>query len=279
MKLWISCASIFLCHSTWAQGTLKEEFLDHKYPLFTEGAIKGNNVKSVTIREMHKPSGRPVYDQNRRFNYFFDRSGRMIGYRKTFPGYGGRVDTVGFSRIYVGDFIAQEVEKLGKYERKIMYQDQGDGLVKQIISVKRGSMDWQEINVEQIEIRAITGGEVKLTGGIKATPYQRIVVMKNELGQNKSREVWNGSRIQTIEFWEYDRTELSLYRFKDLLDHNDVSFTFPSAKDEDNGVYCENGTCKEWSIVWHANGLPKGWIFYDKQSQHMDIWEFDYKYW
>jgi len=277
--LYVSFVSLLLSSFSFAQGTLKAEFLDHKYPLFTEGAIQQNNIKSVTIREMYKPSGRPVYDQNIRFNYYFDRAGRLIGYQKTFPGYGGRVDTVALSRTYSGDFIVQETEKLGKYQRRTVYQDRGNDLIEQIISVKRGAMDWQEINREQIETRAIKDGEVILTGGLNSEPYHRVVTMKNDFGQKISREVWNGSRIQSIEFWEYDQTELSLYRFKDLLDHRNVSFTRPTAVDEDNGSFCENSMCKTWSIVWHSNGLPKGWIFFDAKTQNVDIWEFDYKTW
>lgn len=228
---------------------------------------------------MRKPSSRPIYDDNIRFTYFFDRDGNLIGFRKTYPALGGRIDTTSYSRIVVGGELLQESEQIGRYQRRITYQRIDSATVKRTIKVKRGSMDWEDFSKEKIVKKSIANGYVEMIGGLRDEPYQRVVYEHDKSGRLTQIETWNGSRMQSVETWTYKDSSLKKYEFKDLLDNQKSSYSFPMNWEEDIGLYCDEDQCKDWSIVTHENGWPKGWIFMNPTTQDMNIWEFDYKYW
>ena len=276
----ISFISAFLINSHSLQSQeIQSEFLQHKYPTFSEEDIKESRIKKLTIREMRKPSSRPIYDDNIRFTYFFDKEGLLIGYRKTYPSLGGRVDTTSMSRIIINGELVQESEKIGRYQRRIVYQRLDSMTVKQTISVKRGAGEWEDFVQEKIVSKKIKNGKAEMIGGLKSEPYQRIVYQNDDRGRLTSIETWNGSRIQSIENWVYSGDHLTNYQFRDLLDKKKSEYNFPIDWDKDNGIFCNSTECKDWSIVTRDDGWPKGWIFMDPKTQDMNIWEFDYKYW
>lgn len=250
----------------------------HRYPSFEEEAIKQAGIRTIIIREMQKPSSQPVFDYSIRFKYFFDQNGHLIGYRKTYPGYGGRIDTNEVKRIFVGDYLAQESEKLGAYQRREVYTALDSITTKRTISTRRGEGEWEKISQEKITRQSISGGDVQLIGGLKSEPYQRVVSYRNEANQITSREVWNGSRMQSVEMWEYQNGDPRFYRYKDVAQNEVFEYEFPSTENLE-GSFCTRGLCKRWSIVNHENGWPKGWILMNPETQDVEIWEFDYRYW
>jgi len=258
---------------------IQTEFLQNKYPTFSSEDIKEAGIRKLVIREMRKPSSRPIYDDNIRFNYFFDKEGILIGYRKTYPSLGVRVDTTSMSRIIENDELIQESEKIGRYQRRVVYQRIDSITVKQTISVKRGAGDWEEFAQEKIVTRKIKNGKAEMVGGMLSEPYQRIVYQNDDQKRLTSIETWNGSRVQSIETWTYVDERLLNYQFRDLLDKKKSEYSFPMDWEKDSGVYCTSNECKDWSIVTRDDGWPKGWIFMDPKTQDMNIWEFDYKYW
>ena len=279
IRHWICCASVFLCVFPVFGQVISNEFIDRTYPDFLPSAIKDAGIKTITIREMHKPSSRQIFDQGKRFTYFFDHEGRMIGYRKTYPSYGGRIDTNSFSRIFVGDHVAQEIEKLGTYQRKKTFKPIDSLGVQQTVSVKRGTTDWQVITEEEVRIKPIEKGRVIFLSGVDLEPYQRTIEKADDDGNILSGEIWNGSRLQSIELWEYENGKRVTHRFKDLVDDRIISHRLPGASEADRGEYCRDNDCLTWSILNHNIGLPKGWIFMNESTQDIDIWEFDYWYW
>jgi hypothetical protein len=273
-----SFASVFFLVLAAKSQILSNEFLLHRYPTFEAAEVAKEGIKSITIREMQKPSSRPIYDYSIRFTYFFDRQGRLIGYRKTYPGYGGRIDTNEVKRIYFQNQLAQETERMGSYQRKTVYAPLASNTQKRTISTRIGKAPWEKISLEKIEHQEIKGGFVKLIGGIRSEPYQRIVCMQNEQDNLVVRETWNGSRIQNLEMWEYSSSIPTYYRFKDVSQNAVFEYRFPS-NDSAEGSFCVKGKCKKWSIVRHENGWPKGWILMDPVSQDAEIWEFVYRRW
>lgn len=280
MKFWIKFVSLLLLFPV--QGIAQEiqsNFIENRYPTFEPSDIAKAGIKTIRISEMRKPSSMPIYDDNVRFNYYFDRSGELIGFRKTYPSLGGKVDTTSMSRFIINGELVQESEKIGRYQRRVVYERLDSNTIKQTISVKRGASDWELLNKEKIQTKKIKTGKVEMIGGLNDQPYQRIVYQYNNAGNLTSIETWNGSRIQSIESWEYEKGEMTKYEFKDLLNSKNSSYRFPLDWEKDKGMYCQNSECKDWSIVTQKDGWPKGWIFMDPKSQDMNIWEFDYKFW
>jgi len=124
-----SYASVFLTLNTLALGqTLQPELLLNRYPTFKASDIKDAGIKRIRIKEMTKPSSRPVYDQNIRFNYYFDQKGRLTGYKKTYPGFAGKIDTILIQYAYQHGAKTQEIETLGRYKRSVEYKPQNDSI-------------------------------------------------------------------------------------------------------------------------------------------------------
>ena len=277
---WISLNSLyFFLPIVGFTQEIQSEFLQNKYPTFSSEDIKEVGIKKLTIREMRKPSSRPIYDDNIRFSYFFDQEGVLMGYRKTYPSLGGRVDTTSVSKIYMKGVLLAESEKIGRYQRRVTYEYIDSVTTNQTISIKRGEGDWEEFAQEKIVTQKIKNGKVEMIGGLRSEPYQRIVHQYDKKERLTSIETWNGRRVKSIETWTYLDENLTNYQFKDLQDKNKSEYNFPMDWEKDNGVYCNSVECKDWSILTHDNGWPKGWIFMDPKTQDINIWEFDYKYW
>jgi hypothetical protein len=280
MRFWVKFTSLlaFLPFVGFGQE-IQSNFLQNRYPTFEAADVAKAGIKTIRISEMRKPSSRPIYDDNVRFTYYFDRSGTMIGYRKTYPSLGGIVDTTSMSRILIKGEPVQESEKIGRYQRRVVYERIDSVTVKQTISIKRGASEWEPLSKEKIQTKKITNGKVEMIGGLNDQPYQRIVYQYDNDKNLTSIETWNGSRIQSIEKWDYKNGRMTNYEFKDLLNSKKSSYRFPLDWENDKGMYCQNSDCKDWSIVSQKDGWPKGWIFMDHKTQDMNIWEFDYKYW
>ena len=278
MKHLASFASLIALAFVSEAQILSNEFLLHRYPSFDAAEVEKAGIKSITIREMQKPSSQQILDYSIRFTYYFDGKGRLIGYRKTYPGFAGRIDTNEVKRIYFQNKLAQETERMGRYERKTVYAPLDSSSQKRTISTRIGNAAWEKLSLEKIAKQEIKDGFVELIGGMRSEPYQRVVSMLDKKDNLVVRETWNGSRIQNLEMWEYRANEPSYYRFKDVSQNEELEYRFPASGD-DEGSFCVKGKCKKWSIVSHSNGWPKGWILMDPISQDAEIWEFVYRYW
>lgn len=258
---------------------MESSFIQGRYPTFSSSLIKAQNIKHIRVTEKYKPSSGPVYDQNIRFHYYYDGLGRLLAYQKTYPGDRGIIDTLTWSQAFDGLNKVKEVEKLRRYQRMVAITPIDAQRQQRTISVKRGSLDWELLTTEQVKLQPIQNGEVLLISGVDAEPYQREVFMRNDQGQLISREVWIGSRLQIEERWTYAGGRLVAHEWRDLLDEQHVLRNLPLDMSLDTGTYCEGERCWRWSIVLNAEGLPKGWIFFDPETEDMEIWEFHYEYW
>lgn len=258
------------------QKLLPGQFIEQRFPTFHPDSIKAYGIQSITIRMMDKPSNEPMYDRGRRFSYFFDKKGRLIRQQKLFPGWAGRVDTASLTWMYKNGALVAQLEHLGSYRRMVHYEKIDAGLIKQTISVKRGSLDWQTLAEEQIETIVIDSGEIIRLGGLDAKPYQSTTIKKNANGTMTSREVWTGGKLQTKETWQFTRETLDAYVFED--GSKEESWVVHFNGNSESGTWCHNLECRDWSIVFNPNGWPKGWILMNPETQDMEIWEFEYSY-
>lgn len=150
------------------------------------------------------------------------------------------------------------------------------------ISVKRGSLAWQEIDKEQVVTKSfdVQGDrvEIEYRGGVNAEPYSRLI---RTYGPNgiKTEEHWIGAHVREVTKWHYKNDMVSMYLFQDKVNSRETSIIYDVERPlKDEGKQCEETTCKNWSIVYNDDGLPKGWISIDPDTQDMEIWEFRYTF-
>ncbi|MEZ4720608.1 MAG: hypothetical protein R2813_01880 [Flavobacteriales bacterium] len=251
---------------------MEKDLIQERYPVFKASEIQKARIKTITIRELNKPSGWQIFDQSRRFHYEYNRKGELIHYRKTYPGHGGRIDTLQFYFEYANGALVQEIERTGRYQRKIRYDRLDAHKTAKLIETRRGNDDWEEVANEVITEKSIDGGWVRYLSGPSSEPYQHEFYLEKESKQ--SREVWTGSRLQTIQEWKGLTNNEVSYRCEYNFKKDSVEMRLLG----DEGEWCINGQCRDWSMVLHENGFPKGWIFMDTKTQDAEIWEFVYQY-
>lgn len=277
--------SIFLfCffHSQ-AQLIIPGKFIDERYPLFNDSIIAQQGLESITIRVMRKPSSRPIYDDGRRITYHFNELGRLISFQKVFPSRAGRVDTSSLTFIYRNDILQARSEKIGKYRKRISFDYINTHHIIETIKVKHGNMDWDELGKEEI-IRNETRSNnqvliTELRGGVHESPYQQTITMLNADTQPIKKETWFGSRLSSSESFEYSNNLLSSYSISNPQKGSSIKIDYDtSSLLQDEGEWCENELCKNWSIVYYETGLLKAFILMNTETQDMEIWEYRYSY-
>lgn len=265
-----------------AQIIEEGQFIEEVYPRFSEADIAEQGISKITLRKMRKPSGRPIYDDGERIHYHFDTEGHLVHFQMIFPGYRGQLDTTSRRFVYDDDELRSTEIQRGKYRKRIDYARVDDSTVIEERWVRRGNDPWEFLDKEQTvtEERLVNGLTEKThwIGGIASKPYKSIVEQLNDAALPLSREVWHGARMHVAERWKYrDDGRLMTYEKDNRRDGGSIALTYPADEAED-GQWCEQGNCREWSRVYQDDGLPKGWIFYHTDSENMDIYEFRYLY-
>ena len=272
-----SYASVFLTLNTLARGqTLQPKLLLNRYPTFKASDIKDAGIKRIRIKEMTKPSSRPVYDQNIRFNYYFDQKGRLAGYKKTYPGFAGKIDTILIQYAYQHGAKTQEIETLGLYKRSVEYKPQNDSITYREIKTKRGKQTWELFEKEKVETIRFKNGKAEMIGGLYDVPYQKIITEWNSDSTSISKETWNGSRIHSKYKVELRNDSLIQYSYTNVLNESTIKIDFPSNYETSKGRWCDNEQCLSFSIVIDKDGWPKGLIFMNEETEDILIWEIDY---
>ncbi|MEQ9186223.1 MAG: hypothetical protein RLP15_00700 [Cryomorphaceae bacterium] len=231
---------------------------------------------------MRKPSSKTIYDDGRRVIYHFDAQGELTSFQKVNPGPYGGADTISTTWIRMNGIVQAKAERVGQYRRRITYSYPSDSIVLESIKVKRGELDWQDIATEQVitKRRLIHGNEIIISfrGGVDAKPYQRMITTIGPQGI-EGKEAWIGARVQFIEEWHYRQKQVSEFTHRNLEQGTELSITYSTENDlQDEGTWCENGLCRNWSLVYNEEGLPKGWIIIDPETQDLEIWEYRYRF-
>lgn len=275
--------SLFAFH-TWAQTStvVPGQFLESSYPTFSSESIAASGIRSITVRLMRKPSGRTIYDDGRRLMYRFDESGDLTSFKKVNPGPYGSTDTVITLWIKVNGRLHTMFEKVGGYQRKVEYEHIHDSLSYETISVKRGDLDWQVLSKEKIalSLKKVAGRTIKveLRGGLDSKPYQR-TIRTYQNGNITGEEQWVGARIRYVDEWHYRNGRVAEYVHRDEEQGRKFQVTYGTDDAlQDEGDWCIEDVCRSWSMVYYPDGLPKGWIIIDPESQDLEIWEFRYGY-
>lgn len=255
---------------------LPGQFIEQRFPVFNPDSIRAHHIQSVSIRLMDKPSNSPMYDHGRRFRYFFDEQGRMVRQQKVYPSRGGRMDTASFHWIYQEEELKATLEQQGRYKRMVRFSQLDEHRVRQTISIKRGGVDWFVLTEEEVETQAFKDGEVIQVGGLNAKPYQSTTTSRNSRGEITLKEVWASGKLQIRESWEFHGGTLDAYVFENRQTNESSVIHFDA--DLESGTWCHNLDCRDWSIVFHPDGWPKGWIMMNPDSQDMEIWEFQYSH-
>ncbi len=265
-----------------AQAIIPGRLIEARYPTFSEEIVRTKRIETATIRLMRKPSSRTIYDDGRRVIYHFDPEGELTSLQKVNPGPYGSTDTVSTTWIRMNGALQAKAERVGNYRRRISYDHINDSTIIETIKVKRGAMDWQEIAQEQVSTlrKLINGDEIRIEmrGGINAKPYQRIITTFGPQGI-EGRESWLGARVQYTEEWHYRQRMVSEYTHRNLEQGSEFTLTYSTDRPlQDEGEWCEDGACRKWSVVYYNDGLPKGWIIIDPETQDLEIWEFRYTF-
>jgi len=262
-----------------AQLIVPGEFLEHRFPMFNEDSIKARGIRYISIRMMRKPSLKPITDDGRRAKYSFDPKGRLISFQKTYPVRHGQMKTATTDYRYTGKFLSEETEYLGTYHRRTTYQKLESGDIEKSISVQRGSGGWQTVGTEVIHIDKTKNDSSIIVSKSHATePYPPYMVTETESdlkGRKTRNETRASGRTQHVERWKYSGDLISVYSFLDVINDRALRIEYAEAS-TDNGKWCENNDCKDWSVVYYDDGLPKGWIFMNPETEDMEIWEFRY---
>ncbi|GAB5540081.1 MAG: hypothetical protein Salg2KO_21840 [Salibacteraceae bacterium] len=255
---------------------MQPKLIENRYPSFSNEDIALSGIKRIRIKEMDKPSSRPIYDQNIRFTYTFNDLGQLTEYEKTFPSLGGRVDTIKMGFNYRDNAVISEVLTQGKYQRKSEYSKLDSSSTKRIISTKRSGSPWEVFEIEKITRIAFDQGEARTIGGLNDQPYQRIIKEWNLDSTEMTTETWNGSRIQSRLLIRASNDSLHHFEFDDKLNATSLKIEFPRDYALDTGYWCEDGDCLKLSILLNDAGWPRAWIFMNEKTQDMEIWEFQY---
>lgn len=265
-----------------AQFITPGELIQETLPTFNEDSIATHGIRSITLRMLRKPSNRPIYDDGKRTIYKFNQSGKITELRKIYPGKYGVLDTSIIAFSYTNQKLQSVRERVGSYQRVTTYSYPEENHIVLTIEVKRGKSAWQVIRKEELvksETYSSQGHTLETTrGGIGEKPYQKTVEYYDGYQRLSSREIWNGSRSQSIETWVWQDKLIKGYFKNNLLENKKISIEYSlDAPRQEEGTWC-NEECRNWSIVHHKNGLPKGWIFMNPKSENMEIWEFDYEF-
>jgi hypothetical protein len=269
-------------HSLSAQTIVPGQLLEARYPTFREQTIKQHGISKVTVRMMRKPSSHTIYDDGRRLIYHFDGNGSLKGFQKVIPGDDGLGDTIGATWIRMNGQLRTRAERIGRYRRRLTYEYPSDTLLIETVNVKRGDLDWQELSTEQvrIETKEQAGQRIEshFRGGVNAKPYQRTNYIYE--GEKLLREEqWLGARLRYLDTWTYESGLITSFHHRDEEQQKTFEVTYSTASElQDEGTWCENSHCRNWSMVYFDNGLPKGWIIIDPKTQDLEIWEFRYEY-
>jgi len=270
-------------HCTQAQFIEPGKFVDGNFPAFSPEAIKANLIKEITIRKMRKPSGEPIYDDGVRYIYHFDGEGRLTTFKHVFEGYRHRSDTIIRRYGYTEGHVQFLETQHGKYVKRIAYHWTSDTFALITRKVRRGTGDWELLSSEQMSISNLSTSDGQLTtewlGGIDAKPYQRAQTQYNAKKLPIYHEIRVGARLHIEEHWDYSEEFVSNYERTDHQENQslEVSYRYHNGTAEE-GNWCKNGHCREWSLVLNDKGLPKGWLFMQEVSQNLEIWEFRYVY-
>lgn len=222
---------------------------------------------------LDKPSSKPIRDTGKRVRYVFNDRGMLTSFIKAFPMKDGRMDSTIFRYEYdAQNRLKSQLEILGYYKRKTTYEQMSDNAVKQIISVKHGTMEWQVLNVEVIQTEKSDKWERISIGGVNAKPYQKTLTERDSIGRMYHREVWVGSRLQLKEHWSFAKENNVHYVHENMITGERNSMQQVG----DNGSFCHGDHCKNWSIVSSKMGHEDGWIFMNPATQDVEVWEFDY---
>jgi len=258
-----------------AQLTLPGQFYDSRFPTWQSDSIKKHGVSSITIRILDKPSSKPIRDTGKRVRYVFNARGMLTSFIKAFPMKDGRMDsTITRYEYDAQNRLKSQLEILGYYKRKTTYEQISDNAVKQTISVKHGSMEWQVLNVEVIQTEKSDKWERISIGGLNAKPYQKTLIERDSTGRMYHREVWVGSRLQLKEHWNFAKENNVNYVHENMITGERNSMQQVG----DNGSFCHDYLCKNWSIVTGKKGHEEGWIFMNPATQDVEVWEFDYAF-
>ena len=285
MQRWSLLISLilFISYNAFSQVIIPGKFIDQRYPLFNDSRIADQAIESITIRVMRKPSSRPIYDDGRRIAYHFNEQGRLISFQKVFPSRAGRVDTISHTFIYRNDIIQARSEKIGKYRKRISLDHISTHQVIETIKVKHGNMDWDELGKEEIKRNESKIEDqlliTELRGGVNEAQYQSTISVFNANNKPIKKEVWYSSRLASLEQYEYSNGLLSSYSIKNAEKGSTMNISYSTSSSiQDEGTWCENDECKNWSIVFYETGLPKAFILMNIKTQDMEIWEYRYKY-
>ena len=265
-----------------AQFIVPGELIQESLPTFNEDSIAKRGIRSITLRTLRKPSMKPIYDDGKRTRYRFNEKGQVTEFKKIYPGKYGVLDTSIVRCEFEQHGPVRLLERVVSYRRLTSYSYPEDDVVHLEIKVKRGNSPWQVIRREELvtqEDHNSRGMNKRITrGGIGEKAYQKTDEHYDGFGRITSREIWNGNRSQSIETWVWQDDKIKGYFKNDLLENRQSSIEYNiDAPRQEEGKWCIE-ECREWSIVHHKNGLPKGWIFMNPKTENMEIWEFDYDF-
>ena len=256
--------------------------LEARYPTFEPSEVAERGIARITVRLMRKPSSKTIYDDGRRLIYHFDAQGELQSCQKVNPGNYGTSDTVGTTWIRMNDELKAQAEQIGKYRRRITFEYPNDSTTIETVKVKRGPMEWQELTREQVTLKTRQSNgkriEIELRGGVDATPYQRTIRTYGPHGI-ESEERWLGARVGYIDTWTYENELIGAFEHQEGNQASTFRLTYDTSNGkQEEGQWCEGDGCRNWSMVYYENGLPKGWIIIDPSTQDLEIWEFRYDY-
>ena len=276
MKRWPSFTGsallLICCLNVEAQLMVPGELIDGRYPTFHEDSIRQLGIKSITLRTTDKPSSRPIYDRGRRAIYRFDKRGRMIAFSVVFPVRNGRVDTIYHTWKYEGKKLVMERERTGSYERKVIYKDS-----LRTVKVRHGNEAWQQAGREVVKEHSTSNSKTFTISAPGQEPYETQYTTLNDQGEPTSREIWNGPRLITREVWEYGDTLTSyaLFLAGEMIPDKQISYVM-KGNHYDHGRWCQRAKCRDWSLLYRDDGLPKAMLIFEPVNQDMEILEFQY---
>lgn len=271
----------FLNTQTNAQLIKEGSFIEGELILFNEGSIASEGIKSIEIYQLKKPSDQTIVDEGTKMIYSFDSHGRLSTLKYLFQGYKGRTDTIIRSFEYINNQISTQEIIRGKYRKRTDHFYLNDSIKIEKRFVKRGSSDWELIDTEEHRTKHKTLGflteRTTWIGGIESKPYKRIIETIDQLGRVIKKEIWYGARLNQVESWDYYDKRLATYSRTELREGKTFKVVYPDPSQmEGKGEWCKNETCSTWTLVLNDAGLPKGLIFYQPQTEHIEILNFKY---
>ncbi len=261
-----------------AQLICPGELHEDRFPVFCEDSIAARHISKIVLRNTSKPSSRPIYDHGRRSVYEFDNEGRLSHLLLVFPIRNKGLDTIEHHWIYRAGELVSELESTGAYVKRTRYQDEPDGSTTRSVQIKHHSDEWQSVGRDVVRMEEQDSRTVFSIATGNNPPYEECVTTYIEGGLPETREVWNGPRLQTKESWNYEDSTITYSRFvaSEVIPQMLITYNY-KGETLDKGRFCRRADCKDWSLFYYPDGLPKAWLFIDPVTQDLDIWEFTYE--